>query len=384
MSIADLFFSVFWTLLLSGSLYHVYALVCVLEFFRTREQDSMPVHLPPVSVLKPMKGMDPEFRDNLETFIAQDHPEYELLLGFLEQDDGAAEQVRKLIRPDIEHRVRVIVSSDDVGSNRKVSNLQGLVRHARYPLLVLSDSDIRVERDYLRKIVREFQSAPNAGMVTNLYKISAPRSMGAAFESLTFALDVIPSVLMARRLEGVTFGLGASMLISKKGLVDIGGMRAIADYLADDYQLGNRLWKKGYSVVLSRTVLESVAGNMTVAEYIAHQVRWGRTYRTSRPKGFAGYGITHILPFALVLMVLQGPALWTLTATGLVLFLRYAQAAVIYKKVIRSRQWLKWLPLLPVKDILSLAFWAWSFLGSTVRWRGRTYRILRGGKMEEA
>ncbi len=384
MSLVEIATILLYLLLLSGCAYHLFSLFCVCEFFSRQKKDGYPSPFVPVSVLKPMKGLDPEFKENLTTFCSQKYPEYEVLLGFLERDDGAAAVVRNDIIPFIDCDVRVVVSSRDLGANRKVSNLQGLAEAARYPLLAMSDSDMRVDSRYLREITAEYSRRENVGMVTNLYKISNPGSLGAAFESLTIALDYMPSVLVARRLEGVTFGLGASMLVSKKALDDIGGLPPIADYLADDYQLGNRLWRKGYKVILSPVVLENVVGRMKMRDYIAHQVRWARTYRSSRPKGFAGYGIAHILPFALLLLILQGPGAPALSAVGAVLLIRSVSAAVIYRKVIRSGKWLKWLPIFPIKDIISFGIWASSFLSSTVTWRGRTYKILKSGKIVEA
>lgn len=335
----------------------------------------------PVSIIKPLKGIDPEFKDNLRTFCRQEYPEYEVLLGFSEPGDNAIKRVRENIIPFIDSSVRVVVSTKDLGANKKVSNLQGLVDSAKYPLLAISDSDMRVDNCYLRNLVSEYYSNKNVGLVTCLYKISNPQSLGTALESLTIALDFIPSVLVARRLEGVTFGLGASMLISKKALNEIGGLPAIADYLADDYQIGNRLWKMGYKVVLSQVVVENVVGPMSVKDHVSHQIRWARTYRASRPKGFAGFGITHIVPFSLLLLTLQGPTTLPLSILSFVILLRLSLAAVLCRKVVGSRPWLKWLALLPVKDLLSFGIWAWSFVSSTIIWRGRSYKILKDGKI---
>jgi ceramide glucosyltransferase len=242
---------------------------------------------------------------------------------------------------------------------------------------------MRVPPHYLRTVMAEYAEGPHVGMVTNLYKISEPRSLGTALEALTIALDLIPSVLVARRLEGMNFGLGASMLLSKQALKDIGGLDAVGEYLADDYQIGNRLSKKGYINILSRLVLETVPGPMSLRDHLVHQLRWARTYRASRPKGFFGYGITHILPFSLALVFVLGPSAAAISVLGGVLLLRFGEAALLHVRVMRSKQWLRWLPLLPLKDLLGFGIWAWSFMGSTVFWRGRSYRILRDGRIRE-
>jgi ceramide glucosyltransferase len=154
-------------------------------------------------------------------------------------------------------------------------------------------------------------------------------------------------------------------------------------FLADDYQIGRRLWRKGYKIILSRVVIENVVGPMSISDHISHQVRWARTYRASRPKGFAGYGITYIFPLALLLLFLQGPTKLTLSVAGGVLALRFGLAAIVYKKIIPSKTWLKWVPLLPVNDLISFGVWAWSFAGNKVTWRGRSFKIMKDGRIAE-
>jgi ceramide glucosyltransferase len=368
-------------LIISAGIYNLFSIFCVLEFFRTKGQ--MPKKPPrlPISIMKPLKGIDPELRENLISFCRQDYPEYEVLLGFTESNDSAIPLAREIAtsHPD---NVRIVISQKTLGVNKKVSNLNGLLEAASYPLVVISDSDMRVDHCYLQRIVEEYHNDKNVGLVTSLYKISNPTSLGAALESLTVALDFIPSVLVARRLEGVTFGLGASMLLSKKALKDIGGLSVIADYLADDYQICNRLWKRGYKIILSDYLIEDVVGTMSVAEYLLHQIRWARTYRACRPKGFFGYGITHIFPFSLLLLILHGPTIFSLSILYTVLFLRFGLSLVLYRKVIYSKKWLRWLVLIPVKDLLSFGIWLWSFLGRKVYWRGKYYEIVKGGRME--
>ncbi len=369
-------------LIVAGGIYNLLALFCVMEFFgRKKDPSNETAPAIPVSILKPLRGMDPGFRENIESFCRQDYPEYEVLLGFGDADDGAIPAAIDIAKT--EKNVRVVISPHKRGVNRKIANLQGLLDEAKYPLIAISDSDMRVGPDYLGRIVNEYLKG-EAGMVTSLYKISDPVSIGTALESLTLASDFIPSVLVARRLEGVTFGLGASMLLSKEAIEEIGGLQAIADYLADDYQIGNRLWKKGHRIVISDCVIEDVAGSMVVSDYLLHQIRWARTYRASRPIGYLGYGITHILPFSLTLLALRGPEAVALSFLGAVVALRFGLAYMMYARAIRRLKWLKWLFLLPVRDIFGFGIWLSSFAGKKVLWRGRYYLLLKGGKIEEA
>src|SRR5208337_907134 len=371
-------------LVISSGFYSLFALFCVIEFFRPAKRELKDIQCVPISILKPLSGKDPELYGNIQSFCSQDYPEYEVLLGVTDPNDAALADIGSSIASlQQQSAVKIVVSGKSLGSNKKVSNLNGLAEVARYPLLAVSDSDMRVDSSYLEHIAGEYFSGENTGLVTSLYKISNPVSAGAVFESLTIALDLIPSVLVARRLEGVSFGLGASMLFSREALNAIGGFESIADYLADDYQIGNRLWQKGYKIILSRYVLEDRAGAMSIAGHLKHQLRWARTYRACRPKGFMGYGITYVFPISCLLFILQGPAILSLTALCAALGLRLCLALVICKKVIRSKKWLWWLILLPVKDILGFGIWTWSLLGSAVVWRGSRYLILKGGKIRK-
>ncbi len=369
-------------LVLSGTAYQVYAAFCVRDFFGRRRRSS-PVKrpLPPVSVLKPMKGMEPGMQENVTSFLLQDYPQYEVLLGFSDPDDNAIRHLQEIAATGSK-RVQVVVSTETVGANRKVSNLHGLAGSSHYPLLAVSDADMKADSLYLRDIVGEYLSGTNVGLVTCLYKISDPRTTGTALESLCIALDFLPSVLVARRLEGITFGLGASLLVPRDALESIGGFPALADYLADDYQLGNRLAKKGYTIVLSRVVLEDVAGPMSLGDFLVHQLRWARTYRASRPAGFAGYGMTYCLFFGALLIAVQPNAL-SFVLAGLALGSRLTLGSIVQRHVIKTRRWLRWLILLPAKDLISFLIWGWSFVGSRVTWRDRSYRIIQEGKIVE-
>ncbi len=379
MTYVDYVKTVLTVIIAAGCGYSLYALFCMSRFFSPGKGSAGEVVHIPVSVLKPVKGLDPGFRENIESFCRQDYPEYEVLLGFTDENDEAMEAALEIAHSAPGGRVRVVVSNERLGVNLKVSNLQGLLKGARYPLLVISDSDMRVGEDYLNAIVSEYRSGGDTGLVTSLYKISNPLSSGAALESLTIALDFIPSVLVAGRLEGITFGLGASMLLSKAAIDEIGGLKSIADYLADDYQIGNRIWKKGRRIVLSRYIVEDIAGDMSVSDYFVHQLRWARTYRASRPWGFFGYGITHIIPLSLLLIAACGPTVYSLSVLSAAVLLRLLLAWTVYRYVIGSRRWLRWLYLLPVKDACAFAIWAWSFAGRKVFWRGASYLIGKGG-----
>ena len=373
----------FLSLIILACLYNIFSLLCVVDFFRGNGRDESDpgwkAEFPAVSVLKAIKGLDPRCAENLSGFCVQDYPHYEVLFGFRDHDDPAI-PVAGAIAASASCSARVVIEESGSGTNQKVLNLKTLADSSRYPLLALSDSDMAVDTYYLRRIVSEFRNGGKTGIVTSLYKISRPSSVGSALESLNIALDFIPSVLVARRLEGVTFGLGASILVSREALREIGGFESIADFLADDYQIGYRLSRKGYKNIISRYVIENRVGSVSVTDHLVHQLRWARTYRASRPWGFLGYGITHAFAFAVLFFCLE-PGLVSALTAGSVLCVRYALALTVYRKVICTREWLRFLILLPLKDVLSFVVWLWSFAGAKVSWRGTSYRITPDGRM---
>lgn len=411
--------------IVAGAVYSVLALVCVFTAGHAKKEKGEkadPPQTPPgISILKPLMGADEGLRENLESFCRQAYRgNYEVLLGLSSGEDPAypaAEEITRMF-PDI---ARIVISDADLGANRKVSNLLGLEARARYDLIAVSDSDMRVGDDYLETIAGEYtrgeigprgarkalmkctrKTGPRAplnligkpackiGLVTSLYRISVPLSGGAAFESLTIALDFIPAVLVARRLEGgLSFGLGASMLFSREAFARTGGFKAIADYLADDYQVGRRLWRDGHGVLLSKYVMEDMAGRMTVREHLLHQLRWARTYRASRPKGYLGYGVTHLFAWSLIFLLFSPGAL-SVSVLACALALRTLAGLAVHRRFFafdregrgeRSYCWPKWLILLPVKDITGFGIWIASFAGRRISWRGRTFSVTREGKL---
>jgi len=380
MTAAEIIQIILGLLIIAGASYWLIAIYCVNLFFRpvAKEHEYQPL---PVSILKPLKGRDPELARNIRSFCEQDYPDYELLLGLNRAGEAEVRETGKALEVISCGNARIVSSDLDLGENRKVSNLQGMLTESRGSLIVMSDSDMRVDKDYLKTIVGEYQSDSNIGMVTSLYKISDPKGMGTAFESMSIALDFLPSVLVAERLEGVSFGLGASMLFSRKALDDIGGFPSVADYLADDYQIGNRIFKKGFRVVISRYVVEDIAGHMSFSDYWVHQLRWARTVRASRPAGYFGSGVSHIIPFAIFLCLLGGINPISVSVLACALLLRFCMAGLVYRHVIRNTSWLKWIILLPVKDMFSFLIWIGAFTGSRVKWRGSLYEVQKDGKI---
>ena len=372
---------IFLLLWLCAAAFYMLSAWAVRDFFRRSGRAQATAYFsPPVSVLKPLMGSDPHLYENLLSFIRQDYPAFQTIFGVMDEDDPAKDTVLRLMREFPDADIDLAVSGDCQGSNKKVCNLLGMQEKASHDIIIIADGDMRVGPDYLRQVAADFAD-PETGVVTCLYRGAYPENMGAGFEALTINTDFLPSVLIAIKMEGLNFALGATMAVRREALESIGGFGALADYLADDYQLGYKAAKAGYKVRLSRCVIDSVQGRDSFPGYFMHQLRWGRTYRVCRPAGYGLSVLTKGTAFSLFFLISSGfsPAGWLLFAANLLL--RYAEAFYIESRL-RASGALRYFILLPVKDLVSFFIWALSFVGNRVKWKDRIYRVTREGKME--
>jgi ceramide glucosyltransferase len=334
--------------------------------------------LPPVSILKPLKGTDPEIYQSFRSHCLQDYPEYEIIFGVSDPSDPAVASVRQLQSEFPALNIRLIVCRKTLGANVKVSNLAQLLAEARYQHLLLNDSDIRVEADYLRRVMAPLAN-PKVGMVTCLYRGVAADTLGSRIESLGISTDFCGGVLAARQLEsGLKFGLGSTMAFRRDDLEKIGGFVSFADYLADDYELGRRIAGLGLEVRLSDVVVETNLPAYRASEFLAHQLRWARGVRDSRSRGYFGLVLTYGLLWSCALVAASRAALWAWVLAGTTLFLRAAVALVVGKNVLRDRQLLRQLWLLPLRDLVAVGVWVASLAGHTVSWRGDRFELKNG------
>jgi len=354
-----------------ASIYHVIALVAALRFKNVRlNQEAL---LPPVSILKPVYGRDPQFYEAIRSHALLDYPEFEILFGLNDPGDAAREDIVRLAAEFPERAIRM-VPIDRVLPNGKVAVLAELARQARYPLLVVNDSDIVVASDYLRTVIEPLQVTEN-GLVTCLYRgrgVSRP----ARWEALGIATDFAPSVLVARFLGQSEFALGSTMALRAADLERIGGFEAVGDYLADDYQLGRGIQELGYRIVLAPTVVETRLSDETWRQVWRHQVRWARTIRVSRTAGYIGYVITNASVWA-GLAVVSGWWPVALVCLAVRIVAGVATGALVLGDLDSARQWF----LIPFRDVWGFAVWAAGLGGSTVEWRGRKLRLDRAGRI---
>jgi ceramide glucosyltransferase len=366
---------------LSSSIYYLICLWSALLFLREHKtgEGARPTQgLPPVSILKPLKGTDPDIYECFRSHCLQDYPEYEIVFGVSDADDPAVASVQQLKREFPGHAIRLVVSPDPLGANVKVSNLEQMAQAARYQHLLVNDSDILVERDYLRRVVAPLVDE-RVGMVTCLYRGIAASTLGSQLESLGISTDFCPGVLVARQLEGgLRFGLGSTLAFRRTDLERIGGFRSIVDFLADDYELGRRIANLDLQVLLSEVVVETHLPAYDLREFLSHQLRWARGVRDSRVGGYIGLASTYGLMWALIALLAGRAAPWSWAVFGATALLRLAMAISVGQSVLGDRRLLGHLWLLPVRDLVAVAVWIASFAGHTVTWRGDRFKLKNG------
>jgi ceramide glucosyltransferase len=249
---------------------------------------------------------------------------------------------------------------------------------ARHEFLVINDSDIRVPEDYLHRVITPLENS-TVGLVTCLFRAIAGRSLCSKLEALGISSDFVPGVLCARRLEGgIRFGLGSTLAFSRQALEKIGGLTPLADFLADDYQLGYRMSQAGFRVEFADCIVDHYLPEYSFAAFLQHQLRWARTVRASRPGGYAGLVFTLVLPWSLLTILLMPVAILAWVLFALAVLLRYAVWFATRAYVLRDSQWNRDAWLLPIRDLISLAVWFLSYMGREVVWRGRRFELANG------
>lgn len=364
---------------------------------------------PSVTILKSLKGLDPGMLEAFRTHCRQEYAgDYELLFGVASLEDPAAAAVRELQREFPEREIGLVECPERLGTNGKVSTLIQLVAHARYEYLLINDSDITVGPHYLERVMGEMQGTRRqgtrelgnegpeeqgtrergnkgtrrVGLVTALYRGRMHGTLGSRLESLGMSTDFTPAVLLARWLEGgLRYGLGSTLAVSREALAAMGGLEALKDQLADDYELGARIYAKGYAVALSREVVETSVPAYRWRGFVEHQLRWYRTVRDARPWGYAGLVFTFGLAWAALNVVASGLSLLSLWLLMMAFFLRLALAMEVGAVVVYDRQVLEHLWLLPVRDVVAMGIWVAGFAGNTIVWRGERFEV-KDGKLE--
>lgn len=367
---------------IGGSLYAVLCLLAALRFRPRPVQPSADAFSkwPPVTVLKPVHGVEKHLRDNLRTACLQDYPDYQVVLSVQEPNDPAIPLLNELQEEFGTERVSVAIEDRRAGSNGKINNLLGGLLHARHEILVISDSDIRVKPDYLRTIVAPLAN-PEVACVCTLYKAVCAGSWFERMELLTLNADFLPSVVFAHVTGAARFCLGASTALRRSTLQEIGGLESLADYLVEDYEMGRRIRSAGKRIAVVPYCADTVVDLKTPGQWWSHQVYWDQNTRAAQPGGFFATVLVRSIPFALLFALVRLGDLIGLRVLLGALAVRLVTAAVMLRWGFQDREGFRALALLPFRDLAALISWFLAFTKRTTVWRGTEFLLTRDGRL---
>jgi ceramide glucosyltransferase len=363
----------FSAVLVGSLVYCILQVIAAMRYLNIRPPQLEPAE--PISILKPLAGLDLDLESNLRTFFEQDYPAFEILFAVRHEQDPAANVVSRLQREYPNVPSRLVITGEPPYPNAKVFSLEKMLGAAVNDLVVMSDSDIRVTSTLLRTIAAEFRD-PRLGIATCPYRAVAGQSFWSRLEATGMNTDFWAGALVARMLEGMRFAVGPTIIARRHVLQSIGGISRFKDYLAEDFVIGQFAAEAGHGVILSSYVIEHHIGSASFRENIAHRIRWARSTRRSRPAGYVGQLFTMTFPIALIVCGLS-PAWWPVLPVAVAF--RLAAAYMVSARVLRAK--LNW-TLLPIEDVIAFLFWIAGFFGNTISWRGRKYRLFSDGRFE--
>jgi ceramide glucosyltransferase len=371
--------------LLSCTVFLILLAIAVLRFRHRRDcvEGRRSDSLPPLSLLKPLHGEEPNLQENIESFFLQDYDRFEIIFGCRHSSDPALRAVDMLRRRYPEVSVKVVLAGEPQHTNAKACSLEKMASVASSEYLVISDSDVSVDPRYLREVTKPFND-PSVGMVTCMYRGVPTGSLWSRLEALGMSVEMTSGVMVANLLEGMKFALGPTMAVRADVLEQVGGFRSLAEYCADDFVLGQRVSEAGWKVFLSEYAVDHIVQRRGFQESLRHQVRWMKSTRFSRPKGHVGTGLTFATPFGLLglFALLLGAPTWAgLSLFAYSLLLPMLQALAAGYGVVRDPLALSWWSLYPLRDLLGFFVWGASFFGAAITWRGELYHLKSGGRM---
>jgi ceramide glucosyltransferase len=369
--------------LLTSTVYAILVVFGGLRLVRRRRQETAVAFTPPVSLLKPVHGWEPDLEARIQGFYEQDYPQYEILFCARSEQDPALAIARRVAARYPNIRSKFLVSGDAPYPNAKVWSLERMQSEAAYGFFVVSDSDVSVTPGYLRAVMAPL-AEKQVGLVTCLYR-GVGTNLWSELEAVGMSVEMSGGVLVAEMLEGMKFALGPTMVVRRDALESAGGFRALGAYHADDYMLGNLIAAAGHSVVLSTHVIDHHVLNGSFLSSVLHQVRWMKSTRFSRPKGHLGTALTFSMPYALLSAAVA--LAWHRPVAALLLLLwgwstRILLGAVVGRLVVEEAHMARTLFLYPFRDFLGFCYWVASYLSSQVRWRGEVYNLLQDGLMK--
>ena len=358
--------------------YYCLAIYSAIDFLSQKLPVDPNFH-PAISLLKPLCGLDTNTYGNLASFCYQDYPNYQIVFGVQDPADPAIAVVKQLIHDFPKLDIQLVVSDRAIGTNLKISNLANALTAAKHELLLISDSDIYVSADYLKTVVQPLQD-PTVGVVTCTYRSKAEGWI-ATLEALGISTELVPTVLVSRKLEGMTFGIGATIALRKSVLESFGGFAAIANYLHDDFHLGRMSFDAGHRVVLSNYVVSHVLGTESFSTFFQHQIRWNRGIRLSQPAGYTGQIFTFGTVASLLFLLSSHGSSLGWSVLGITWLFRFAMAWTVGIRTLNDPIARKLLWLVPVSDLIRFVMWCAGFVGTTIEWRGNQFKLTRQGQM---
>jgi ceramide glucosyltransferase len=386
-----------------ATFYAIFAIIAARDFFSSPAPAPDAAFHPGISVLKPIRGAEPDAEENFRSFCEQDYPDYQIVFGALDPDDPGLAAARVAAARHAGTAIAVVAGSGasvvagsgasvvagsgaagvagsgSAGANPKVANLAGMESRARHEILLISDSDVRAPGDYLRRMVAALAD-PAVAVATSPYR-SRGRGLGGLLQALGNATEFQPSVFVARKVEGVRFGLGAGILIRREALEEIGGFAEVSRFLADDLMLGLLPARAGRRVVMALPVVDHELGHVSFAAFARRQIRWNRGIRAARPGGYAGLLWTQSTVAAILLLAVTGGSGAGWAAAAATLGSRLAMAWQVGARELEDASVRKWILIVPLRDLVAFALWLAGFFGRTVEWRGVRYRVDRGGRL---
>jgi ceramide glucosyltransferase len=375
--------------LLTSTIFAGMTLAAVPRFLRERRAyrsklAERPGFTPPLTLLKPLHGAEPNLEAHLATFFKQDYPEYEILFSARTEDDLGLQTARRVAARYPHIPVRFFTTGEPEYINAKVCSMELMEAAAAHDILVISDSDVRVTPDYLRAVAMPFADARVGGLTCPYRGVAAEGGLWARLEAVGMSVEMTAGVLVARMMEGMQFTLGPTMAFRRETIRKMGGFAVSADYCADDFVLGNETWKLGQTVVLSTHAIDHIVINSSFVSSLKHQVRWMKSTRFSRPKGHFGTALTFSLPYGLLgwaTAAALGHPLVGLALFGWSVVTRLVLSLAVGRAVVQDTSWFGLLALYPIRDLMGFGFWAASYGSSDIVWRGRVFKLLPGGRM---
>ena len=378
--------------LITSSVFTGMVVAAVPRYLRERrgaevELKKRPGFTPSLTLLKPVHGAEPDLDRHLASFFEQDYPEFEILFCARDPNDAGLDIARRVAVRYPNIPAKFFSTGEPPYINAKVASMELMEKSAAHDILVISDSDVRVTPDYLRAVALPFADEKVGGMCCVYRGIASGGGLWARLEAVGMSVEMTAGVLVARMMEGMQFVLGPTMAFRREVIRRMGGFKVTADYCADDFVLGNETYKLGQEVLLSHHAIDHIVINLSLMASLKHQVRWMKSTRFSRPKGHFGTALTFSMPFGILGLVaglLFGHPWAGIALLAWAVASREALSVAVGRMVVRDPSWFNLLVLYPVRDLMGFFFWAASYMGSRILWRGRVFQLLPGGKMRAA